>query len=86
MGQVKAKRNRVWHCDNDGESVSTAAPASLRAFIREEPFRPLATSADLPTGWHVELAEPQDAHAVIETVYPGLVADWAAEQRRPATD
>ncbi len=80
IGQVKANRNRVWHCDNDGDSVSIAKPAALRAFIREEPFRPLATSADLPTGWHVELAEPQDAHALIETIYPGLIADWAANK------
>lgn len=81
IGQVMADRNRVWHCDSEGESEAIDSPAALRAFIREEPFRPLATSADLPKGWHVELAEPKDAHAVIETVYPGLVADWTAKKR-----
>lgn len=81
IGQVMADRKRVWHRDNDGESEAIDSPAALRAFIREDPFRPLATSADLPQGWHVELAEPQDAHAVIETVYPGLIADWATKKR-----
>ena len=80
IGQVMANRKRVWHCDSEGDSKAIDSPETLRAFIREEPFRPLATSADLPKGWHVELAEPKDAHAVIETVYPGLVADWAGRQ------
>jgi hypothetical protein len=71
---------RVWHCDN-GVSDAVDSPGALRAYLRQEPFRPLATSADLPTGWQVELAEPQDAHAVIETIYPGLIADWAANRR-----
>ncbi|MCY3979081.1 MAG: DR2241 family protein [Chloroflexi bacterium] len=81
IGQVRANRKRIWHCDSRGDSEAIDSPGALRAYMREEPFRPLATSADLPTGWHVELAEPQDAHAVIETVYPGLVADWAANKR-----
>lgn len=81
IGQVMANRKRVWHRDCEGDSQALDSPAALRAFIREEPFRPLASSADLPQGWHVEFAEPQNAHAVIETVYPGLVADWAANRR-----
>lgn len=81
IGQVIADRNHVWHRDSAGEGEAIDSPAALRAFIRDVPFRPLATSADLPQGWHVELAEPQHAHAVIETVYPGLVADWAANRR-----
>ncbi len=81
IGQVMADSKRVWHCDNDGDSEAIDSPQALRAYLREEPFRPLATSADLPKGWHVELAEPRDAHAVIETIYPGLIADWAANGR-----
>ena len=55
-------------------------PAQLRAHLRDDPFRPLSTSADLPGGWRVDLAAPEQAHAVLETVYPGLVAEWAARQ------
>lgn len=80
IGQVMADSKRVWHCDNEEDSEAIDSPEALRAFIRDDPFRPLATSADLPKGWHVELAEPRDAHAVIETIYPGLVADWAGHK------
>lgn len=52
-------------------------PAALRRFIRETPFRPLATSRDLPNGWHVPITDPNMLHAVVETIYPGAVADWA---------
>ena len=69
---------RVWHRDNSKESRSIATPAALRCYTRENPFRPLSSSNDLPAGWQVDLATPDDAQAVIETVYPGLIADWAA--------
>jgi hypothetical protein len=43
------------------------------------PFRPLATSTDIPGGWHVPISTPEQLHAVVETVYPGAVADWVAQ-------
>ena len=81
FGQVMVDRRRVWHCDNKAEGRMFTSPADLRAFLRDDPFRPLATSADLPAGWQVALDDPQQAHAVIETIYPGLIADWAASKR-----
>ena len=81
FGQVALNRERAWHRDNLAEARTVSSPAALRAFIREAPFRPLATSADLPSGWQVALDAPEDAHAVIETIYPGLLADWAAKER-----
>jgi sirohydrochlorin cobaltochelatase len=57
------------------------SPAALRARVRENPYRPLATSTDLPCGWRVEILSPEMLHAVVETVYPGAVADWAAQQQ-----
>lgn len=82
FGQVKVKRDKVWHTHTDeaGDSAALSSPAALRAFVREDPFRPLSTSGDLPGGWHVDLQHPQQAHAVIETIYPTLVADWAAQK------
>lgn len=79
FGQVMVRRRRVWHRANEAEGKVTSSAAALRALVREAPFRPLATSADLPSGWQVKLDSPEDAHAVIETVYPGLLADWAAD-------
>lgn len=81
FGQVMLNRERAWHRDNEADGTAVTSPAALRAFVRESPFRPLATSADLPAGWRVDLADAQEAHDVIETIYPGLVADWAANKR-----
>lgn len=81
FGQVMVNEERAWHRDNETDGIALSSPAELRAVIRENPFRPLATSADLPAGWRVDLDAAQDAHAVIETIYPGLVADWAANKR-----
>ena len=78
FGQVMVSRTRVWHRANETGGVAFTSPAALRDYVRSEPFRPLATSADLPAGWHVELDDAADAHAVIETIYPGLIADWAS--------
>ena len=87
FGQLCVSKERVWHTDSNGDSPPVATPAALRRQVRDLPFRPLATSNDLPAGWRVDLQQPEDAHAVIETVYPGLVADWAAQQEnRLATE
>ena len=50
--------------------------AMLRRTVRENPFRPLTTAVRLPRGWRVAITSPQMLHAVVETVYPGAVADW----------
>lgn len=49
----------------------------LRRIVRENPFRPLATSRDLPRGWRIEPPHFSDLPAVVETIYPGVLADWA---------
>ena len=81
FGQVMANLECVWHRSNESEVKTFLSPAALREFAREAPFRPLATSADLLGGWRVKLGRPEDAHAALETVYPGAVADWAAKKR-----
>ena len=80
FGQLMVSEERVWHGDEVADSIALDSPAALRAFLRERPFRPLPTSRDLPGAWHVDLAHPAQAHAVIETIYPGLIADWAAQR------
>ena len=81
FGQVMVSHKRAWHHANEAGGTVLSSAAALREYLRERPFRPLATSADLPSGWQVHYDEPECAHAVIETVYPGLVADWAAKKR-----
>ena len=80
FGQVTLSAERAWRSGDSAAGRAFTTPAQLRAHLRDRPFRPLATSADLPGGWRVDLAQPEQAHAVLETVYPGLVADWAARQ------
>ncbi len=80
FGQICLTRECVWRSDNR-DSRACSSPTALRGLLREAAFHPLPTQVDLPGGWHVELAQPVDAHAVLETVCPGLVADWAAQRR-----
>jgi sirohydrochlorin cobaltochelatase len=53
--------------------------SALRSFVRDHPFRPLPTSRDLPRGWYApyDPHDPAQVHAILETIYPGAVADWA---------
>ncbi|MBC8098325.1 MAG: hypothetical protein H7Y11_02680 [Armatimonadetes bacterium] len=69
---------RTWGDDQAHDIIQT--PPALRVRIRQNPFRSLATSDDLPSGWRVPLNDPAHLHAVVETVYPGAVAEWAAAQ------
>jgi sirohydrochlorin cobaltochelatase len=66
----------VWGDEGAQQAIDT--PAALRARVREQPFRSLAVADDLPGGWRVAIRHPHQLHAVVETVYPGAVADWAA--------
>jgi sirohydrochlorin cobaltochelatase len=70
------------HVIGDQEStIELNSPTRLRAKVRERPFRPLPTTRDLRGGWRVEIRDPSMLHAVVETVYPGAVADWAANRQ-----
>lgn len=81
LGQLKITMDRVGHWDDDTTpSLIFDDPAVLRRYIRENPFRPLATSDDLPRGWRVIAKNSAMLHAVVETVYPGAIADWANYQ------
>ncbi len=57
---------------------SIHAPGTLRRVVRERPFRPLPEARGLPGGWTVPVNRPEDLPAIVETVYPGAVADRAA--------
>lgn len=56
------------------------SPAELRSLVREQPFRPLPEARGLPTGWRAVVNQPHELAAIVETVYPGAVADRAASR------
>jgi sirohydrochlorin cobaltochelatase len=50
---------------------------ALRTFFRDNPFRSLSTSNQLRQDWSIRTASLEMVYAVIETIYPGVIADWA---------
>jgi hypothetical protein len=68
-----------------GAGRAKALQCALRQRVREAPFRPLATAVGLPDGWRVMVENEAMLHAVVETIYPGAVADWAAAQESRLT-
>lgn len=64
--------------DMDTASI-LATPAQIRRVARESPFRPL--SYPIPGGWMAKAGSAEKLHAIVETIYPGAVADWAASQQ-----
>jgi len=80
FGQVMVTDTKVWHTNASDDTSSHPSPGALRSFVRETPFRPLPTSDDLPNGWHVDVETAEDVYAVIETIYPTLITDWANQK------
>lgn len=80
FGQIQLSQSEVkpLHSINAGEPLGH--PAVLRQHVREQPFRPLVVSDDLPGGWHLPVTDPEMLPSVVETIYPGALADWAANQ------
>lgn len=79
FGQLLLTPSEVCVNGDSGALETLDDPAALRTWVRESrAFRPLATACDLPGGWRVAINDPAQLHAVVETVYPGAVADWAA--------
>lgn len=78
FGQVMVTDTRVWHTTVSDTSLTS--PEALRGLVRENPFRPLPTSDDLPEGWHIEVNSSEEAYAVVETIYPTLITDWANQK------
>jgi len=80
FGQLRLSCNEIRLWDDEAPFETISHPAVLRARIRENSFRSLSTSTDLPRGWGVSISQPEMIHATVETIYPGAVADWAAYQ------
>lgn len=76
FGQLRLSTLKVEPSNVSSSPAILTSPAQLREMIRTTPFRPHATSTDLPTNWSIEIDTPEKLHAVVETVYPGAVAAW----------
>src|SRR5690606_23849773 len=79
FGQIVLKFDAVYPIDSSYEHLIDS-PDHLRQHIRENPYRPLPYTDDLPLDWLVEITSPEHIAAVVETVYPQALADWAAHQ------
>ena len=77
FGELLLTPTEVRPVSGTGVGRCVTSPAALRSIVRERPFRPLPELRDLPTGWRVAISQPEMLAAVVETVYPGVVADWA---------
>jgi sirohydrochlorin cobaltochelatase len=75
---VTPARVSLW--GDETATTPITSPAELRQHVRDNPFRSLATSTDLPRGWYVETTNRYEICAAVETIYPGAVAAWAAHQ------
>jgi len=88
IGQLTVTQSCVEPVSNTDNARRVESPSDLRSRVRENPFRPLSTSGDMPGGWFVEVETPEQAYAVVETIYPGILAQWSAARRgvfRPNT-
>lgn len=81
FGQLDLSPTEIRPTKSAENSTILESPSALRQFVREEPFRPLATACNLPTRWRIPIASPEMIHPIVETIYPGAVADWAAHRR-----
>lgn len=83
FGQLWITREAVCHMSDAGTSRlrPCETPGALRSILRGNPFRPLATRRDLPTGWQVTIDGAARLQAVIETAYPGVLGTSQAVLR-----
>lgn len=74
LGQLRLTMTEVTHEDDDNRTETITELDDLRRRVRENPFRPLATSSDLPRGWRVPVENDLNRlHAIVETIYPGVI-------------
>lgn len=88
LGQLQLSTQAVTPLESKAAAPDRApeqleSPEALRQRVRQpdDRFRPLSVSADLPLEWQVECLPPERLHAVVETVYPGVIAAWAMAQQ-----
>jgi sirohydrochlorin cobaltochelatase len=81
FGELKALRHDVYMADDDNPILPLYSPADLRSHLREKSFRPVATLKPLPRGWIFKANSNEQICAVIDLVYPGILAEWASNRQ-----
>jgi sirohydrochlorin cobaltochelatase len=79
FGELLLSQKIVKPVDSKGD-LSFDKPNALRQHIRENPFRPLASSQGLKRDWCVPINSLDEIPAIVETIYPGAVHEWTAYQ------
>jgi hypothetical protein len=67
--------------DREATELKTLSALELRAWVQTTAtgaFRPLKSAPNLRPGWRVEVPDAVGMVEVLDSVYPGAVADWAA--------
>lgn len=77
FGELLLTQNAVFPVGNCAQPITLTTPQALREQVRENPFRPLASSADLPRDWIVPVNKVEDIPAIVETIYPATISAWA---------
>jgi sirohydrochlorin cobaltochelatase len=75
LGELLITAQGVHHSHDEHPTLTLETPNALRAFVRDELFRPLATAKGLRMGWFAPAKTLDEVCAIIETIYPGALAD-----------
>lgn len=81
LGQLHVTPTAVHPISAAPDAPLLTSPAAIRRVVRETPFRPLPTADDLPGRWRVNINSAAALSAIIETIYPGVLANWAQHRR-----
>ena len=85
LGELTVSAETVHPIDVEPSALCLDTPQDLRQHVRENPFRPLSSAQGIPRDWVTPVASAYEMCAVVETVYPGVIVDWAANQRGTLT-
>ncbi len=76
MGELRITPDCVQPINRQIDAVQMHEPATLRNHLRENPFRPMASSSDLPDDWFVPVMAKNEIPAIVDTIYPGSLPDY----------
>ncbi|MEQ8678051.1 MAG: CbiX/SirB N-terminal domain-containing protein [Aggregatilineales bacterium] len=81
FGDLVLSASAVYPREANRNAITLNTPQALRDHIRENPFRPLATSTDLPRDWIIPVDQIEDIPAIVDTIYPATISAWSAGRK-----
>jgi hypothetical protein len=79
VGELRITVQTVQPVTVNANPTRLESPSALRVHLRENPFRPLASARGLTGDWVTPVVAVDAIPAMVETVYPGVVAALAAD-------